>query len=378
MVRESSSRVGQDHWTSRPRRGAPRPGRPNIGRFTLLESLQGSERRVLTLALVRRLGSPRKRGDVMARGRKRCYLIVALLTAGAVGCAWLGGGGLPDWDGIIYAGLLVALIRFPELTWREFQERVAPHLDEIVRSPSERGMAAESMRQLLKHSRQCWSSVVAAGASCTFAVLAARAGNSDLVWDLPFITMVTVAGFLGGNTVYWLLAAADWLRRFRSLKSLRLTSIPDIDPGIVECRALLRSVMFRVAAGLFLCEVPLLVLDTTGRESEFLLVATGGIALLCTGTLLAVTIGPALYLGRVLRVDQLNECQELNLAFQRLVVPESERLWMRFGLIETTNAIMARPVHKVDFPVFLTVATSLAAVVLPYIIAVLLELPHLM
>lgn len=370
-------RIERRPWPSRRRRGEPRPRRSDAGPETLQQSLKGSETRVLTLAFIRLLGSSQKQGDVPRRGRQRWCLIVAFLTLSALCCAVFGHGGLPDIDAPIYACLLLALVSFAEVTWKQFSERVAPHLDYIVRRPAERSLAAGWMRSRLRRPVQYAWSIAGGLASATFAVFAARAGNTSVLWDLPFIIMVTTAGFFGGNIVYWLLSAADWLRRFRSLRSLRLISVPDSDPAIVECRSLLMWVMFRVSAGLFLCEVPLLALDSVGRNSQFLLVATVGVGLLCAGTLIAVTVGPALYLGSVLRVDQLNECEELRSTFEGLELSGAERVRLYCEVTATINAILGRPRHKVDFPVFLTVISTFAAVIVPYVLGAVLKLPHL-
>ena len=360
-----------------------RPGSPVVAPVspeprTLQSALEGSESQVLVLRLTRAVRRPR--GDRHpARRRPNGFRVAVLgLTVVALLCVAVGRGGRADADVALYALLLLALQAFSKTTWRELTDNVASHLDGIVTDLDERARAAKWMAARLRRRPQYGWSSVGGILACALAVLAARAAGSQLAWEAPFVLAVTATGFLGANVVYWLLAGAYWLWRFRTLDSLRLRTVPADEPAIEGCRTLLMHVMIRVSVGLLLCQMPLLALDSARPKSTFLKIETVTIGLLCTVTLIAITLGPALCLGHIKFVDQLNKVRELWREFYSLDLTDSERLERRCQVEQAATAILSRRRHKIDVAALLTVASTLGTVCVPYIVSVALEVPKLL
>ena len=141
---------------------------------------------------------------------------------------------------------------------------------------------------------------------------------------------------------------------------------------------LLMHVMIRVSVGLLLCQMPLLALDSARPKSTFLKIETVTIGLLCTVTLIAITLGPALCLGHIKFVDPLNKVRELWREFYSLDLTDSERLARRCQVEQAATAILSRRRHKIDVAALLTVASTLGAVCVPYVVSVALEVPKLL
>jgi len=309
--------------------------------------------------------------------RRSFWSFIFLLISTAVATASLGGG-LIDLAVGLYVLLLIVIRDFSERTWSELKNSVGPHLDGIVGDLDERAEAARWMSNRLRTGQQIWCSLLGGLFACALAVLTIAATSGHLAWEAPFVLAVTATGVLGGNVLYWLDGGAQWLWRFRELKSIRLRTVPENDPAMQGCRRLLKHVIKRVTIGVLLCQAPLLALDALHPTNKFLVIETMVIGALCAVALVAITVGPALCLGHIKFVDQQNKVKHLQNELDALQITGSELLERRCQLESATSAILARPRHKVDVPAMLTVASTIVAVFVPFLVSVMLELPTIL
>jgi hypothetical protein len=270
-----------------------------------------------------------------------------------------------------YVAVTELMLVWSRDSWRKFV-RLANDFEVLIVGPGDRAAGARFLQSRLQVIPQAAAGGLGSVLGLFCGMLSMEAEHRGVVADLPYLASMLVTGAVGASVVYWLWAGVTFLGQVSQLKSLTLAGEHEGHSLIRNIYGIVGLARIRVGVGLFLAELPLLVLAHSAPHSHVLLAATAAVFLLCFATLAATGIGPDIFLGRVARTSQDSEIKELIGRRARLEPLEPvEAFQADCHLRQTIVAIRSRPVRRLSASTVANVTAATVTALLPFVALVL-------